>query len=353
MTEIAKIDKNFEVGKTINQKGIRFYDSLEAPFVISGLMYGEGRFFRMPPEIASTVSDGVKGLNFHTAGGRLRFRTNSPYVAISVNYNGVGKMPHFAYCGSIGFDLYADNVFVKTFCPDVNIVDKYEGILNVGKSDKVREIVINFPLYSGVKSLYVGLDENATVEAPSPYINEKPVVYYGSSITQGGCASRPGSAYQSPVSREFNLDFVNLGFSGSAKAEDAIIEYIKGLDMSIFVYDYDHNAPSADYLEATHAKMFSAIREAQPNLPIIMMSRPLANRNADDERRLNIVKTTYVRAKALGDKEVYFLDGDDLTALCGNEGTVDNCHPTDYGFASMAHALIDLIKTSGLLEKIK
>ena len=82
------------------------------------------------------------------------------------------------------------------------------------------------------------------------------------------------------------------------------------------------------------------------------MSRPKTNRTDDDNRRLEIIKATYDGARAQGDKNVYFLDGDDLTALCGNEGTVDNCHPTDFGFASMAHALINLIKTTGLMGKI-
>ena len=353
MSDIAKIDKNFEVGKTIEKEGIRFYDSLSAPFVISGLMYAEGKFFRMTPSVAETVSDGVRRLNYHTAGGRIRFRTNSPYVAISVQYNDVGKMPHFAYSGSVGFDLYADNSYVNTFMPDVGTSDTLESIINVGAADTVREIVINFPLYSCVKSVFVGLDENASVEAPTPYINEKPVVYYGSSITQGGCASRPGTCYQGYVTREFNLDYVNLGFSGNAKAEDTMIEYVKGLDMSMLVYDYDHNAPNVKHLEETHEKMFREIRAAHPRMPIIMMSRPKAKRTADEERRMEIVKNTYARAKSQGDREVYFLDGDELTALCGNEGTVDNCHPTDYGFASMAKALIDLIKTADIIKKLK
>ena len=98
--------------------------------------------------------------------------------------------------------------------------------------------------------------------------------------------------------------------------------------------------------------IFCAIKESKPNIPIIIMSRPKANRNEDDNLRLEIIKATYEEAKAHGDSNVYFLDGDDLTALCGNEGTVDNCHPTDFGFASMAHALIKLIKSTGLINKI-
>ena len=348
MSDISKIDKNFEVGKTVNREGIKFYNSLEEPFSIHGLMYTDGVFHRMPKDIAERVSEGVRGLNYHTAGGRVRFRTNSSYVAISALYGSVGKMPHFAFSGSVGFDLYVNNVYTGTFMPTINITTELESIVNIG-GNEMREIMIDLPLYSSVKELYIGLDENAKVEAPTPYVNEKPVVYYGSSITQGGCASRPGNSYQAIVSREFNIDYINLGFSGNARAEDTMIDYIKGLDMSLFVFDYDHNAPSVEHLESTHEKMFRAIREAHPDMPIIMMSRPKKVRNADDDRRLETVKATYVRAKAGGDKKVYFLDGDDLTELCGNDGTVDNCHPNDFGFASMARAIIDLIKNQSII----
>ena len=97
--------------------------------------------------------------------------------------------------------------------------------------------------------------------------------------------------------------------------------------------------------------MFLAVREANPTLPIVMMSRPLhkLNRTDRDDRRMRIINETYENAKARGDKNVYFLNGDDLTRLCGNEGTVDNCHPTDLGFASMADALIKLIEAENLL----
>ena len=347
MFDIASVDKNFQIGKTINKEGVKFYNPLEKPFSVYGITYGNDIFYRMPPEVAESVSEGVNRLNYHTAGGRICFRTDSPYVAISVVYGSISKFSHEALCGSAGFDLYADNVYVNTFKPEMNIVDTYEGIMATGER-KMKEIVINFPLYSSVKSVYVGLDETATVEAPTPYANTKPVVYYGSSITQGACASRPGTCYQAYLSREFNLDYINLGFAGNARAEDTMIDYVKGLDMSIFVYDYDHNAPNVDHLIATHEKMFRAVREAHPDIPIIMMSRPKRVRNADENRRLEVVKSTYVRAKAMGDKNVYFLDGDDLTELCGNNGTVDNCHPTDFGFASMAKVLIELFKNNGL-----
>jgi len=350
MSDISAIDKNFYVGSTIDKKGIKFYDATSAPFSIHGLMRSNGVFHRIPIDVAKNVSDGVKRLNYNTAGGRVRFKTDSPYVAISVKYASLGRMPHFAFCGSVGFDLYEGTRYVKTFTPTVDPHTELESVIELGNRG-MRDITINFPLYSSVKELYIGLDENSKIEPPEKYSNEKPVVYYGSSITQGGCASRPGTCYEAYVSRRFNVDYVNLGFSGNARAEDAIIDYVKGLDMELFVYDYDHNAPTPEYLKETHEKMFLAVREANPSLPIIMMSRPLnkRNRTVADEKRMEIIKRTYENAKSRGDRNVYFLDGDDLTKLCGNEGTVDNCHPTDFGFASMADALIRLIEAEHLL----
>lgn len=351
MSDISKIDKNLAVSKEICKDGFRFYDTFESPFVISGLLYVDGVFCRMVPSVAERVSENVRGLNYHTSGGRIRFRTDSRRVAIAAKYESVSKMSHMPFCASIGFDLYADNVYRGTFKPPVDIELDLEGVVELGEGG-MREITVNFPLYSSVRSVLIGLDEGANVEEPTPYINTKPVVYYGSSITQGACASRPGNCYQAQLSRKFNLDYINLGFSGSAKAEDAIIEYIKGLDMSLFVYDYDHNAPSPEYLRSTHEKMFLAIREAHPTLPIIMMSRPRKIRNDKDQMRLEVVKESYLRAKERGDERVYFLDGDDLTVLCGSDGMVDGTHPTDFGFASMVKALSELIEREGIIDKM-
>ena len=350
MSDISAVDKSFHVGSTINKEGIKFYDAKHAPFSIHGLMNSEGIFHRIPIDVAERTNEGVKALNYNTAGGRVRFKTDSPYIAMSVKYSSLGRMPHFAFCGSVGFDLYEDTRYIKTFVPTVDPRTEFESVIDLGERE-MRDITINFPLYSSVKELYIGLDENAKLECPEKYSNQKPIVYYGSSITQGGCASRPGTCYQAYISRRFNADYVNLGFSGSARAEEPITDYIKGLDMGLFVYDYDHNAPTAEYLGTTHEKMFLAIREANRDLPIIMMSRPLhkINRTAEDERRVEIIKQTYENALARGDRNVYFLSGDDLTELCGNEGTVDNCHPTDLGFASMADALIRLIEAERLL----
>jgi len=342
MSDISKIDSNFAVVTKIEKEDIKFYNIDDEPFKIYGVFRENGKYRRMPENIAKKVSEGVYCLHTNTAGGRVRFVTDSPYIAIHTTMDGFGKMPHFALSGSIGFDMYADNRYVKTFLPPFGIEDGYEGIFEFNEK-KEREITINFALYSNVNELYIGLQENSILKEAKPYKNAKPIVYYGSSITQGGCASRPGMSYEAIISRNFDYDYINLGFAGNARAEDEIIEYIKNLDMSIFVYDYDHNAPTVEHLEKTHEKMFKAIREKHPLLPVVMMSRPTHFLNDEEKIRRSIIETTYRNAVSAGDKNVYFIDGEMLTEVCKDSGTVDNCHPTDYGFASMAKALSEVL----------
>ena len=261
MKNISDIDKNFKIETKINKDDVVFRNVLSEPFKIYGVFYEDGKFRRMPEKVASTVSPNVYALHANTAGGRVRFRTNSPYIAINTKLAGITRMDHFTLCGTAGFDLYTDGVHNMTFRPPYDMGDGYESVLELGEA-KMREVEINFPLYSDVCSLYIGLQENAEISAPTPYRVEKPVVFYGSSITQGGCASRPGTTYQSFISRDLDVNHVNLGFSGSAMAEDEMVDYIKTLDMSVYVSDYDYNSPSAEHLAATHEKMFLAIREA-------------------------------------------------------------------------------------------
>ena len=121
-------------------------------------------------------------------------------------------------------------------------------------------------------------------------------------------------------------------------------EYIGNLDMSIFVYDYDHNAEEAEYLAETHERMFKIIREMQPDLPIIMASAA-DSMFGEIEARRSVIKTTYANAIATGDKNVYFIDGRDIYKPVGRSlCTVDHIHPNDLGFYMMANAFGDVIE---------
>ncbi len=344
MPSIYEIDKNFKIETNINKSDIKFYNPLYAPFKVHGVFYEDGKYRRMPEEVAKTVSTGVHFLHANTAGGRVRFRTTSPYIAIHVKMPYVGKMPHFALCGSAGFDLYIDGSYTHTYQPPFHITDGYEGIKDL-LGTHMKEVEINLPLYSDVSELLIGLQDGSEIEAPTPYKIEQPVVYYGSSVTQGGCASRPGTAYQGFVSRELQVDHINLGFSGSAHAEKEMYDYIKGLEMSVFVMDYDYNCVEVDELDRTHEKMFLSIREARPELPIVLMTAPKPEPLSPHySARYDIIRRTYENAIARGDKNVYFIGGPTLMKLCGNEGTVDTTHPTDLGFYSMSVAVTEVLK---------
>lgn len=345
MSNISQIDRNFAIQTTLGIDNIRFFDVREAPFSIHGVFFENGVYRRLPEAVAKTVSEGVYALHVHTAGGRVKFVTDSSFVAIKAVMPEIGKMQHFALAGSAGFDLYVGRKeeYYGSFLPPYTITDGYESVIRFDGS-KLREITINFPLYSGVSALYIGLDEQAVLKRSPGYKHKKPIVFYGSSITQGGCASRPGNSYESIISRALQTNFINLGFSGNAKAEDEIAQYIKDLDMSVFVYDYDHNAPSAQHLEQTHQKMFLTVRQANPELPIVILSRPKYRLSGMDKPRLDIIKKTYTDALAAGDRNVYFIDGPTLMKYAKNDGTVDGCHPNDLGFYSMAKVLIPVLR---------
>ncbi len=345
MRDISKIDRNLAIQTSLGLDNVKFYDIQAEPFSLYGIFFENGMYKRLPETVAKSVNPHVHDLHVHTAGGRIKFTTDSSFVAIKAEMSAITKIPHGTLAGTAGFDLYIGRKeeYYGSFLPPFTVTDGYESVIRFNSS-KQREITINFPLYSGVSALYIGLDERAALKKSPGYKHKKPIVYYGSSITQGGCASRPGNAYESMISRALQTDYVNLGFSGSALAEDEIAQYIKDLDMSVFVYDYDYNAPTAEHLEQTHQRMFLTIRESNHDLPIVILSRPKYKLTEVEKQRLAVIRKTYTDAVAAGDRNVYFIDGPTLMKYAKNDGTVDGCHPNDLGFYSMAKVLIPVLR---------
>ena len=336
MADVSQFDRRLAV-ETVSRDGLTYYDVREAPFSVHGVFYEDDRFRRIPRAVAEEVSEAVAFLNDNTAGGRVRFRTDSAVVAVYAELCAVGKMPHFALTGSVGFDVYADGRYAGTMIPPFDVEDRFEA--KVWLDGKSHEVQINFPLYSGVRRLLIGVEEGATVESAAPY-TAPPVVFYGSSITQGGCASRAGNSYQAILSRELGFDYINLGFSGSAMAEAPMVAHIASLPMRAFVLDYDHNAPDVAHLQTTHEPFYKAVRAAHPAIPIVMMTRPVFRLNEEELARLAIVRATYDNAVAAGDTNVFFIDGRELVGEEFAElSTVDGCHPNDLGFYAMAKRL--------------
>lgn len=345
MKALTETDKKFVPG-TVEERTYLFRDCLEDPFRIYGLILPneEDPFFtRMPRKVAETVSKDVLQLCPCTAGGRIRFQTDSATVAIRVKIHSHFKGDHFPLTGTAGVDLYADGAYRGTFRPTLKLEDSYEGWVDL-RGKQMREILLHMPLYAGVISLEIGVEPGSELLPGGEYKYQTPVVYYGSSITQGGCASRPGNSYQNNISRRYDCDFINLGFSGSAKAEETMIDYLISLPMSIFVMDYDHNAPTPEYLEETHYKMYRRFRDARPDVPIVMASMPKVTATVNSVRRRAVILDTIAKAKAAGDENVYFVDGKEMMAMFGDDGgLVDDCHPNDLGFLCMARAFGEVI----------
>ncbi len=357
--EIASIDKNFVVENKIKEN-TKIYDVREAPFKVYGLydLKSGGEFRRMNSEKAKAVSNGVYAQNESTSGGRIRFKTDSDYIALWVKQKSYWDMAHITAIGKAGFDMYerenGEYRYITSFPPnsdscsynaeDVREKGSYVSVRTL-PSKKMRDITLNMPLYNDVSEMYVVLNDDAKVEESPEYTYPTPVVFYGSSITQGGCASRPGMSYANIISRHLDTDIINLGFSGNAKGEAKMAEYISNLDMSVFVYDYDYNAPDAEHLKNTHERFFKIIREKNPDLPVIMVSRPKKYLNEAEIERKHIIFDTYRNAFDSGDKNVYFIDGSEMFGCFGGEEfTVDGCHPTDLGFFRMAEVIGGKIK---------
>ena len=347
MESYINIDKNMIVNTTIGDAEVVWLDVKKAPFSLHGFDAPETSPFyrRVPADVAAATSAGVDALSKESAGGRVRFSTNSPYIAIRAKYLVVGRSSHLTLVSASGFDLYIDGEFgsrfVKEFRMPYDMHDSYEQIVYLA-GDNMRSFTINFPVHAVVESLEIGLKPGSALEAPTPYRDIDPVLFYGSSIVHGTAATRPGTIYPAMISREMNLDFRNIGFSGMARGEKALAEWMASLPMSVFVCDYDHNAPDAAHLEATHYALYETIRAKNPDVPYILVTRPdywtLPIEQEAILQRRDVIMKSYLKAREAGDKNVYFIDGSELCP--DNDTTVDDCHPNDYGFKCMADRLI-------------
>ncbi len=323
---------------------MKIFECKDAPIKVFGLMhfYDRGSLRRLPEDVMEKLPQ-LRQFGNRATGGRICFRTNSKKLYVKLSSKTFIRDYAAPQIASSGLNIFIGERREGRFLGNVFPLgyartDNFNSEATFDLEGKMTDITMFMPKNEEVENVFIGIDDDAEIEAPTPYENEKPVVFYGSSITEGGCASRTGNAYNAMLSRRLNMDYINLGFSGSAKGEPEMAEFIASLPMSIFVYDYDYNAPDPEHLEETHEPFFKIIREKNPELPIIMLSRPnYACDPEDSEKRIAVIRKTYENALAAGDKNVYFINGktffdiDDVFAC-----TVDRTHPNDLGCYLMA-----------------
>lgn len=359
--DISRIDKNFRTGP-VDEEGFSFQNVKQPPFSLEGLAWYQengGAFCRLPKTMTEQeINPGALSLANHTSGVCVRFRSDSPEVKLRATLAYGCDMNHMPRAGSMGFDSFRRAPGEKTLLYNCTIqpsAGQTEVLAVIGKNQERRlcDWVIDFPLYGGVENVEIGLKEGSVLLEPKPHKVPHPVLFYGSSITQGGCASRPGNAYSSMLCRKVDAEQINLGFSGSGKGEIAVAKAIAELKLSAFVMDYDHNAASPEFLQATHEPFFRVIREAQPDLPVIFMTMcdlrtfPLHTGKHDAPARREIIRRTWMNAAAAGDRNVYFIDGETLFGRRMHDAcTVDGCHPNDLGFYRMYKHVLPVLKAA-------
>ena len=328
------------------------YNIKEAPIRVFGIPYFEEKhvYERLPEALRNELPSAMTFLGRRTPGARAAFRTDSEHITVRMTLETLSV--------DIGMALFA--------CQAVNVMigergkERFAGIAvppdyntktcekTFTKSPDEKEVTLYLPRNEVISDVEIELDDGATIEAPTPYKNGT-MLLYGSSITEGGCPANGTNVYPAILSRNLDMDYYNFGFSGSAKGELPMADYINQVmtdhKVDLFVYDYDHNAPSADHLRKTHEPFFKRIREKHPTLPVIIMTRPDFDYDPASAERREVIRQTYENAVAAGDKFVRFIDGETFFGkeerhLC----TIDTCHPNDLGFVRMAHVIEPVVK---------
>ena len=351
--EISKIDSNLS-SSFINETDISWRSVLEQPFSIHGVVYDSecGMFLRMPKEVSARISPQVHGLSQRTSGGRVRFKTDSSYVAVYCVAPAFQPMPHMPITGSHGFSVYSGGVFAGKVTPsvaEVTATDKdkisFGGVVKL-TANGWKDIEIYMPLYGGVCELFIGVGERARVDPPRKYKYEKPIVIYGSSITQGACASRPGNDFAMRLSRMLDAEVLNLGFSGNGNAEPEMLKYLASLDPSAYVFDYNYYSSRPDRILPKHYEIYEILRRSHPNVPILMIDKPSVIFAGEDYKiRSKMILDTYERAINDGDRHVAMIDAKEMFGEQDADAcVVDTDHPNDLGFYRMAESVFPYLK---------
>ncbi len=328
----------------------------------------ESPYDRLPISYKEKVREPVWDLSKASAGITVRFHSNSTSINLKWTVLNDLDMSHMAATGIKGIDLYTKYnnkwryvttagalVGLKTYqnkSIPADSINEYELIKNM--TPEFREYKLFLPLYDGVTKLEVGIDSAASIEKATPS-SEKPIVFYGTSITQGGCASRPGMAHTNIISRKLDVDCINYGFSGNGRMETPIVELISEIDARFYVIECLQNMDSEQVKERVKP-LVDIIRTNHPHTPIVLvenMMYTMAFLNQTLETRLieenTALKNEYDKIIKSGTPNIFYIK-DNKEFLVDNEGTVDGVHLTDLGFKRYADYLIENFKKFKLIK---
>ena len=348
---IEKLDPNFAAADPSGEW--LWYDAQHLTVEGKGWTDTEAFYHRLPAKAKGVVRDAVWSLSTHSAGICVRFVTDADKIAAKwevVNAN--LAMPHMPATGVSGLDLYVNDDGVWRWIGNGRpSAQATEAVLASGIPEGVREYMVYLPLYNGTKSLEIGVPPASTLSKPAarPADLSKPIVFYGTSITHGGCASRPGMAYPAILGRRLGHPVINLGFSGNGKMDPELGDLLVELDAAVYVIDCVPNMNPEMVMERA-VPLVSALRAAKPDTPIILVENIeyqagafLPERRAAYKDKNKALRTCYEKLQADQVPGLYYVPAE---VLLGNDGeaTVDGTHPTDLGFMRMADALEPVLR---------
>jgi len=330
----------------------------------------ESPYDRLPISYKEKVREPVWDLSKASAGITVRFHSNSTSINLKWTVLNDLNMPHMAATGIKGIDLYTKYnnkwryvttagalVGLKTYqnkSIPADSINEYELIKNM--SPDFREYKLFLPLYDGVTKLEIGIDNNALINKASPN-PVKPIVFYGTSITQGGCASRPGMAHTNIISRKLDVDCINYGFSGNGRMEMPIVELISDIDASFYVIECLQNMDSEQVRERV-IPLVDMIRTKHPLTPIVLVENMMYTTAFLDQtiettliQENEALKNEFDKIIKRGTPNIFYIK-DNKDFLSDNEGTVDGVHLTDLGFLRYADYLIENFKKNSLIKGI-
>ena len=341
------------------KSAVRSCSVYEPDFVLEGLYFDNGKnnFNRLPE--GTFISGRVHDLSVNTAGVLLRFKTDSSSIGVraKITVTMDTNADHMAQTASKGFDLYygvpGSSVFAGVSRFEAGATQYTSTLLTLPDPEKeMHEYTLHFPLYAGVESFELLLDAEARIGKPSPRKDPRPVVVYGTSIQQGGCASRPGMCHTNIMSRTLNRPFLNFGFSGGGNGESQMAQILASIENpALYVLDYDANA-GVEGLKNTLTPFMDILRSAHRDTPVLLVSKTpygrefLPGEAAKAERTAltAIHQQELAERRKQGDRNIYFLDGSTLYGENPSECTVDGAHATDLGFYRIAERMGKVIE---------
>jgi len=308
-------------------------------------------FDRFPAEAEAKVTKAVWSLSRHSAGMMVLFKTDS--TVISAKWKLLSPrlgMPHMPPSGVSGLDLYARDANQKWRWAAATKPNKQQMqvILLSGIAPGLREYALYLPLYNGVDALEIGVANGAQFQGIAPR-KQKPLVFYGTSITHGACASRPGLAHPAILGRRLDRPVINIGFSGNGRMHAEVGALMAKVDAAVYIIDCLPNM-NAQTVSERAKPLVLQLRKARPSTPIVLVEdRRFANawlvpaKAKFHDANQAALRKTYEQLQASGVKKLHYLRGDQLLGDDA-EGTTDASHPNDLGFFRQADAFEPVLR---------